>query len=123
MSSHLIARLHNADDVLPCASSERRLNGGAYGLRLSKAVDGGRAPIDATAGDEPKEAVRATLPPLPANASPRLTVAYRALQKAYRSKDGYLKGSSDRQLADAATRYSALRVTPDTIRRLLGKKK
>jgi len=70
----------------------------------------------------PKQIVRATLPPLPPNASPRLPVAYRALQKAYRAKDGYLKGASDRQLADAATRYSGQRVTPDTIRRLLGKK-
>jgi hypothetical protein len=84
-------------------------------IRRSKAVD--REWTNVTLSDEalPKEVVRATLPPLPANASPRLTVAYRALQKAYRAKDGYLKGSSDRQLANAATRYSGLRVTQDTI--------
>jgi hypothetical protein len=87
-------------------------------IRLSKNVDG--VPSDDAL---PKEIVRATLPPLPSNASPRLTVAYRALQKAYRAKEGYLNGASDRQLADAATRFSGLRVTPDTIRRLLGKKK
>jgi hypothetical protein len=69
-----------------------------------------------------RELVRPTLPPLPTDASPRLTVAYRALQKASRA-NGYLKGSSDRQLADIATRYSGQRVTPETIRRLLGKKK
>jgi hypothetical protein len=94
-------------------------------IRLSKGVDSVRERTNVTLSDEalPNEVVRATLPPLPANASPRLTVAYRALQKAYRARDGYLNGSSDRQLADAATRYSGLRVTPDTIRRLLGKKK
>jgi hypothetical protein len=87
-------------------------------IRLSKDVD------DVPSDDAlPKEIVWAALPPLPTNASPRLTIAYRALQKANRAKDCYLKGSSDRQLADAATRYSGLRVTPDTIRRLLGKKK
>jgi hypothetical protein len=56
-------------------------------IRHSKNVDGVRELIDATPSDEafPKEIVRARLPPLPANASPRLTVAYRALQKAYRA--------------------------------------
>jgi hypothetical protein len=93
-------------------------------IHLSKAVDSVREWTNVTLGDEalPKEVVRATLPPLPANASPRLTVAYRALQKAFRAKGGYPKGLSDRQLADAATRYSGQRVTQDTIRRLLGKK-
>src|ERR1700674_2058035 len=52
-------------------------------IRLSKAVDGAREWTNVTLSDEtlPKEVVRATLPPLPAHASPRLTVAYRALQK------------------------------------------
>jgi hypothetical protein len=111
----------------PARGSERRLSGGAYGQDPSFEGCRRRTGMDQrnSLSDEalPKEVVRATLPPLPANASPRLTVAYRALQKAYRAKDGYPERSTDRQLADAATRYSGQRVTQDTIRRLLGTKK